>query len=64
MGLPFWKEIIEEYTVKLCGFNVLNCCLGITMTDLSKIGLKMKNLAPKFPCEGGPCHSLHYPLPH
>ena len=42
MGFPFWKEIIEEYRVKLCGFNVLNCSLEITITDLHKIGLKMR----------------------
>ena len=38
MGLPFWKEIIsKEYRVKLCGFNVLNYCLEITMTNLHKM---------------------------
>ena len=43
MGLPFWKEIIsKEYRVKLCGFNVLNYCLEITMTNLGKIGLKIR----------------------
>ena len=43
MGLPFWKEIIsKEYRVKLCGFSVLNYCLEITMTNLRKIGLKIR----------------------
>ena len=43
MGLPFWKEIIsKKYRVKLCGFNVLNYCLEITMTNLHKIGLKIR----------------------
>ena len=42
MGLPFWKEIIEGYRVKLCGSNVLNCRLKITTTGLRKIGLKIR----------------------
>ena len=43
MGLSLWKEIIsKEYRVKLCRFNVLNYCLEITMTDLCKIGLKIR----------------------
>ena len=43
MGLPFWKENIED-RVKLCESNILNCCLRlkITTTDLRKIGLKMR----------------------
>ena len=41
MGLPFWKENIED-RVKLCEFNILSCCLEITMIDLRKIGLKLR----------------------
>ena len=41
IGHAFWKEKIED-RVKLLGINVLNCCLKITMADLRKIGLKMR----------------------
>ena len=41
MGHAFWKENIED-RVKLLESNVLNCCLKITMADLRKIGLKMR----------------------
>ena len=37
----FWKESIED-TVKLLESIVLNCCVKVTMADLRKIGLKMK----------------------
>ena len=40
MGHPFWTENVED-RVKLLESNVLNCCLKI-MTDLRKIGLKMR----------------------
>ena len=53
MGHAFWTEDVEE-RVKLLELNALNCCLKITMADLSKIVLKWGNdvsedLAPKFP---------------
>ena len=41
MGHAFWKGNIEE-RVKLLESNVLNCCLRITMSNLHKIGLKMR----------------------
>ena len=41
MGHAFWKENIEDKT-KLLESNVLNCCLRITMADLRKIGLKLR----------------------
>ena len=41
MGHAFCKENIED-GVKLLESNDLNCCLKITMADLHKIGLKMR----------------------
>ena len=41
MGNSFWKENIEE-RVKLLESKVFNCCLKITMADLCKIGVKMR----------------------
>ena len=41
MGHSFWKENIEE-RVKLLESKIFNCCLKITMADLRKIGVKMK----------------------
>ena len=41
MGHAFWEENIEDL-VKLLESNVLNYCLKITMADLHKIGLKMR----------------------
>ena len=41
MGRAFWKENIED-KVKLLELNVLSCCLNVTMADLHKIGLKMR----------------------
>ena len=41
MGHSFWKENIEE-RVKLLESKVFNCCLKITMADLCKIGVKMR----------------------
>ena len=42
MGHACWKENIED-RVKLLESNVLNnCCLKITMADLGKIGLEMR----------------------
>ena len=42
MGHTFWKENTED-RVKLLESNVLNnCCLKITMADLGKIGLEMR----------------------
>ena len=42
LGQAFWKENIED-KVKLLELNVLNnCCLQTTMTNLHKIGLKMR----------------------
>ena len=41
MGHSFWKENIEE-RVKLLESKVFNCCLKITMADLWKIGVKMR----------------------
>ena len=38
---PFWEKNIKD-RVKLLGSNVLSCCLKITMADLRKIGLKMR----------------------
>ena len=40
-GHTVWKENSED-RVKLLGSNILNCCLKITMADLRKIGLKMR----------------------
>ena len=57
MGHAFWKENFEN-RVKLLESNVLNWCLRITMADLCKVGLKVREwrfreLSPKFPNEGG-----------
>ena len=41
MGHSFWKENIEE-RVKLLESKVFNCCLKITMANLWKIGVKMR----------------------
>ena len=41
MGHGFRKESIED-RVELLESDVLNCCLKITMADLYKIGLKMR----------------------
>ena len=41
MGYAFWKEIIED-RVKLLESNILNWCLKITMADLCKVGLKVR----------------------
>ena len=41
LGHAFWKENIED-KVKLLELNVLSCCLKVTMADLRKIGLKMR----------------------
>ena len=41
MGQAFWEENIEDL-LKLLESNILNCCLKITMADLCKIGLKMR----------------------
>ena len=37
----FWKEDTED-RVKLLESNIVNCCLKITMTNLCKIGPKMR----------------------
>ena len=41
MGHAFWKENIED-RVKLLESNILNWCLKITMVDLCKVGLKVR----------------------
>ena len=41
LGHTFWKENIED-RVKLFEVNVLSCCLKMTMADLDKIGLKVR----------------------
>ena len=41
MGHTFWKENIED-RVKLLPSTFLNYCVKITMADLRKIGLKMR----------------------
>ena len=41
MGHAFWKENFED-RVKLLESNVLNWCLIITMADLWKVGLKVR----------------------
>ena len=41
MGHAFWKKNIEDL-VGLLESIILNCCLKITMADLHKIGLKMR----------------------
>ena len=41
MGHAFWKENIED-RVKLLESNILNWCLKITMADLCKVGLKVR----------------------
>ena len=41
LGHTFWKENIED-RVKLFEVNVLGCCLKMTMADLGKIGLKVR----------------------
>ena len=41
MGHALWKENIED-RVKLLESNVLNCCQEITMANLRKIGLKIR----------------------
>ena len=42
MGHGFRKESIEDRVELLLESDVLNCCLKITMADLCKIGLKMR----------------------
>ena len=46
-------------------YMALNCCLKITMPNLHKIGLKMRELCFKnlAPLRVGPRASLHYPTP-
>ena len=41
MGHTFWKENIEE-RVKLLESIFFNLCVKVTMADLHKIGLKMR----------------------
>ena len=41
MGHGFRQESTEE-RVELLESDVLNCCLKITIADLCKIGLKMR----------------------
>ena len=41
MGLTFWEENVED-RVALLESNILNCFLKITMANLVKIGLKMR----------------------
>ena len=41
MSHAVWKENTED-RVRLLGSNILNCCLKMTMADLRKIGLKMR----------------------
>ena len=41
MGQAFWKENIED-RVNILGSNVLDCCLKITIANLHKSGLKMR----------------------
>ena len=41
MGHAFWKENMEDRAKSLKS-NILNCCLKITMANLCKIGLKMR----------------------
>ena len=41
MGHAFWKENTED-RVKLLESNILNWCLKITMVDLCKVGLKVR----------------------
>ena len=41
MGHAFWKENIED-RVKVLESNILNWCLKITMADLCKVGLKVR----------------------
>ena len=45
MGHTFWKENIEENIeerVKLLESILFNLCVKVTMADLHKIGLKMR----------------------
>ena len=41
MGHTFWKENIED-TVNLLESIVLNCCVKVTMANLCKMGLKVR----------------------
>ena len=41
IGLTFWEENVED-RVALLESNILNCFLKITMANLLKIGLKMR----------------------
>ena len=46
--------------------SILNCYVKVTMVDLHKLSLKMRecsseNFAPKIPPRAGPCSTLHYP---
>ena len=43
MGYAFWKENIED-TVNLLESIVLNCCVKVTMVNLCKMGLKVREL--------------------
>ena len=56
MGHSFWKENIEE-RVKLLESKVFNCCLKITMADLCKIGVKMRewHFSMLLKSKGRPC---------
>lgn len=60
---------VKKKALSLCNFwmdSILNCCVKVTMADLHKLSLKMRecsseNLAPKIPARAGPCPTLHYP---
>ena len=41
VGHALWKENVED-RVKLLESNILNCCQEITMANLRKIGLKIR----------------------
>ena len=58
------KEM-NEYMENTKVYTALNCCLKITMPNLHKIGLKMRELCFKnlAPLRVGPRASLHYPPP-
>ena len=43
MGYTFRKENIED-TVNLLESIVLNCCVKVTMVNLCKMGLKVREL--------------------
>ena len=56
MGHTFWKENTED-TVKLLEWKVFNFCLKITMADLCKIGVKMRewHFSMLLKSKGRPC---------